>query len=78
MVVNGSFGGGGEWWLCFLWVFFYGFVVNDVFKYMDIRRCDLFKVWLHEFLVGLMVILERFFQRSSTRFVSAIAQAFRL
>ena len=26
--------GGGWWWLCFLWVFFYEFVVNGVFKYL--------------------------------------------
>jgi len=44
-----------------LWVFFYELVGDEVFKNMDVRRCGLFKVRLHEFLVGLMVILERFF-----------------
>jgi len=37
------------------------FVVDGVFSYMDVSWCGLFKVRLHEFLVGLMVILERFF-----------------
>jgi hypothetical protein len=44
-----------------LWVYFYEFVVDGVFKYMIVRRCGLFKVRLHGFLVGSMVILERFF-----------------
>jgi len=63
LVVNGSFWWWWRWWwwLCFLWVFFYEFVVGGVFKYTDVRWCGLFKVRLHEFLVGLMVILERFF-----------------
>jgi hypothetical protein len=41
--------------------FFYEFVVDGVFKYMDARRCGLFKVRLHVFVVGLMVILGKFF-----------------
>ena len=72
VVVNGSFGGdggagfcgdacGGEWWLCFLWFLLYEFVVDGVFKYMDVRRYGLFTVRLHRFLVGLMIILEGFF-----------------
>jgi len=69
LVVSGGFGGvgfcgsacGGEWWLCFLWFLFYEFNIDGVFKYMDVRRCGLFKVRLHGFLVGLMVILEGFF-----------------
>jgi len=50
VVANGSFDGGGGggacggyWWLCFLWVFLYEFVVDGVFKYMDVGRCGLFK-----------------------------------
>jgi len=82
VVVNGSFGGdgfcggacGGEWWLCFLWFLFYEFVVDGVFKYMDVRRCGLFKVRLHGFLVGLMVILEGF----STVWHKICLRAFRL
>jgi len=37
------------------------FVVDGVFNYTDVSWCGLFKVRLHGSLVGLMVILERFF-----------------
>ncbi|RHN72705.1 hypothetical protein MtrunA17_Chr2g0290671 [Medicago truncatula] len=60
------------WWLCFLWIFFYEFVVNGVFKYLggDFTCAELRfnfaqlqkrnKVRLHEFLVGLIVIFDGF------------------
>lgn len=62
LVVNGSFGGGA----CGGGYAFCGFsstsfVVDEVFKYTDVSWCGLFKVWLHGFLVGLLVNLERFF-----------------
>jgi len=37
------------------------FVVDGVFKYTDVSWRGLFKVRLYGFLVGLLVILERFF-----------------
>ena len=63
LVVNGSFGGGvcGSGGYAFCGFFSSSFVVDGVFSYMDVSWCGLFKVRLHEFLVGLMVILERFF-----------------
>lgn len=36
------------------------YVVDGVFKYTDVSWCGLFKVRLHGFLVGFIVILERF------------------
>jgi len=58
VAVNGSFGCGACGGYVFCDFSSMSFVVDEGFH---VKRCGLFKVGLHGFLVSLMVILEKFF-----------------